>query len=318
LPCAAWETRTFAAVKNALPAHLALLAANLIYSANYAVSKWVMPSVIKPFGFILLRVVFAAGCFMLMNLAQKQWRIARADRLRLVLCAVFGVAINQLMFFKGLELTSSIHASLFMISTPVLVIVLAALSGSGNRLNLVSMLGLLAGALGCLLLVYQASEQQTAPQNAPNMLLGDVFIFINAASYAVYLILVKPLTQRYSPITIGGWLFTIGLFMVIPFGANELSVVNWSSITIAQWLCIAYIMVGATVLAYLFYIYSLKTVSTAVAGIYIYLQPLFASLISIALNEDKMDALKIAAGLLIGLAVYLVVVHKPTKSSGST
>lgn len=108
--------------QSALIAHAALLTVALIYGANYLIAKGLMPALIGPSGFIVLRATGAAALFWVVY-AFRFERIRRDDLLRLALCGLFGVASNQLMFFNGLSLTSPVNASIIMTSNPILVLV---------------------------------------------------------------------------------------------------------------------------------------------------------------------------------------------------
>ncbi|HRD53441.1 MAG TPA: DMT family transporter [Flavobacteriales bacterium] len=132
-------------------AHLALFVVNAIYGLNYVVAKGLMPQVIGASGFILLRVIGAAMLFWLLR-ALRPERVAWSDAGRLALCAVFGVALNQLMFFHGLMRTSPINASIIMVATPILVLVLSGVL-IGERITRTKLLGVLLGAAGALSLI---------------------------------------------------------------------------------------------------------------------------------------------------------------------
>ena len=110
-----------------LLAHISLLIANLIYAINYTFAKDVMPDFIAPSGFILLRVIGALFLFALSYFLFIKEKVERKDIFRLAICGVFGVAINQLLFFEGLNLTSPINAAIVMTISPILVISLSFL-----------------------------------------------------------------------------------------------------------------------------------------------------------------------------------------------
>jgi len=96
-------------VEGLVKSHIALFIVNLMYGANYVIAKGLMPDVIGPNGFILLRVVGAVLLFWLIFSFQSE-KIARKDFLLLAVCGLFGVAMNQLLFFNGLMLTSPLNA----------------------------------------------------------------------------------------------------------------------------------------------------------------------------------------------------------------
>jgi len=251
-------------------AHIALFAVNLIYGANYTVAKSLMPGVIGPSGFILVRVVGASLLFWALMPLYRE-RVSWADVPRLLLCAVLGVALNQLMFFQGLMRTSALHASLIMVVAPILVLVFAAVL-IGERVTRAKVAGILLGATGASLLLWLSAQGG----DAGSTLLGDVCILINAASYALYLVLVKPLMRKYSAVTIMAWTFLFGTVMVLPFGAHETAKVDWQGLAMGQWIAIAFVVLLVTFVVYLLNTWALRRVEPSVVGTYIYLQPVMA------------------------------------------
>lgn len=250
---------------------IALFIVNLIYGVNYVVAKGLMPEVIGPSGFILLRVIGATALFWILRFFLRE-RVEWSDATRLVLCAVFGVALNQLMFFHGLMRTTPVHASLIMVATPVLVL---AMSGIyiGERITREKLLGVALGAGGALTLVFVRPTEDSGAAT----LLGDLFILVNASSFAIYLVLVKPLMGKYSATTVMSWTFLLGTMMVLPFGLSELSAVQWSAFSAGIWGSVAFVVVMVTFVAYLLNTWALRHVNPGVVGTFIYLQPLLAT-----------------------------------------
>ncbi|HQV37699.1 MAG: DMT family transporter [Flavobacteriales bacterium] len=249
----------------------ALFFVNLLYGINYVVAKGLMPGVIGPSGLILLRVAGANLLFWPMWLLKRE-RVAWSDAKRLVLCGVSGVAINQLMFFHGLMRTSPVHASIIMVATPILVLVLSGVL-IGERITRNKALGVGLGAVGALMLIFHG----TAHNDGATML-GDLFILINASSYAIFLVMVKPLMSKYSAVTVMAWCFLVGSVIVVPFGLHEFSVVDWPGLTWPQIGGLAFVVVMVTFVAYLLNTWALRVVQPSVAGTFIYLQPVLALL----------------------------------------
>jgi len=251
-------------------AHLALFAVNFIYGINYVVAKGLMPNVIGPSGFIVLRVVGAGALFWVLR-ALRPERIALADLGRLFLSAFFGVALNQLMFFHGLMRTTPVNASIIMVATPILVLVLSAVLLS-ERVIWSKAIGVLLGATGAVVLIFL--KPSGASSDATVM--GDLFILINATSYGIYLVLAKPLMRKYSAITVMAWSFLFGLIMVLPFGFTEFASVSWQSLTTPIISSMLFVVVMVTFVAYLMNTWALGKVSASVVGTYIYMQPVLA------------------------------------------
>ncbi len=252
-------------------AHLALFLVNFIYGVNYVVAKGLMPDVVGPSGFIVVRVLGAGALFWLVRAVRPE-RIVLADLGRLALCGLFGVALNQLMFFHGLMRTTPINASIIMVATPILVLVLAAVLLK-ERITWVKATGVLLGAAGALSLIFLKPEGSAAGATA----LGDLFILINAISYGVYLVLVKPLMRKYTATTVMAWSFLFGLVMVLPFGWHEFTVIAWDTLSAPIWAAILFVVVMVTFVAYLMNTWALGQVSPTVVGTYIYMQPVLAA-----------------------------------------
>lgn len=289
---------------NLLP-HLAILGANLIYGVNYSIAKDVMPAYIQPFGFIFYRVLGALMLFAMIASFYKE-RIAKKDMLLLAVCGFFGVGLNQLSFFYGLNLTNPINAGIIMVSNPIMVLLASAFILK-TRITYLKIVGLILGISGALIILLFKKGFSFGSDT----IIGDSFILLNSASYAVYLVLVKPLMSKYKPITVVTWVFGFGFLFVMPFGFSEISEIDWSSFTPDIWWKFGFVIVATTFLTYLFNIYGLQRLNPSVVSTYIYLQPLIAAFYSISLGKDSFTWIKFIAAILIFSGVYLV--SKPAK-----
>lgn len=294
-------------INNILP-HLALFLVNLIYALNYSIAKDVMPDYIGPSGFILLRVIGGSLLFFLTYIFFIKENVELKDIVRLLFCGLFGVAINQLFFFEGLNLTTPINAAIIMTVSPILVIIFSAIIIK-EKITIRKLLGIFLGIVGAATLILKSGS--ISLDNT--FFVGNILIFINATSYSIYLVLVKTLMTKYNPITVMFYVFSFGLIFVLPFGLNELLEVNTQSFSKIIYLKVAFVVICTTFLAYLFNAFALKTLNPSVVSTYIYLQPVLASLVAIFLKSDSLDFIKILSALFIFSAVYLVSI--PTKKT---
>lgn len=294
-----------------LRSHLALFTVNLMYGINYVISKGLMPAVIGANGFIFLRVSGAVLIFWLIYLFKFE-RIRLRDFGLLAVCGFFGVGLNQLLFFNGLLLTSPVNASIIMVTTPILVLVLSLVFVRQN-VQMTQIFGVLLGALGAILFSLTNSGQGFASGS------GDLFIFLNAFSYAIYMVLVKPLMNRYNALTVITWVFSFGFLVVLfwPLSTREFTLVDWSSLSVAETGQLIFVVVGVTVLPYLLTVYAMKQVSPTVASVYIYIQPVLATLFIylfwlLGFEDYTRDLswIKLACTGLVFLGVYLVIKPK--------
>ena len=284
-----------------LRAHLAALTVNLIYGANFSIAKQVMPEFIRPFGFIVLRVLPAALLFFLASLLVREKKIEAGDKWKLIACALFGVAINQLLFFKGLSLTHPINGALIMTTNPVLVLLLATIF-LNEKISVNKIAGIvlaLAGAATLILFGKKFAADDTT-------VLGDTLIFINSLSFAIFIIIVKPMMVKYHAITITKWVFVFGSFMVLPFGYNEFAAIAWHTFDYKIWLCVLFVVIGVTFVAYALNIYALRELNASTVSAYIYLQPVFTTIIAWMVLKATPNLLHGVAAALIFIGVYLV------------
>ena len=287
------------------PRQLALIAASfvaLFYAINFSVAKNVMPHYIKPFGFIMFRVTGAAILFWLVGLLGPKEKIQKQHYPRIFWAAFFGMGVNMLAFFYGLNLTTPINASVMMVTSPMVTLLLTVIFLK-EKLHLKRVLGLLVGFSGTILMIVYGKGDVTS---APNPLLGNFLILINASAFACYLVIVKKLTQIYHPFTFIKWMYTLGVFMVLPFGLPEVLEMPFSTIPTSGYLSIAYVVVFVTFGTYLLNIYAIKVLKPTTVAVFVYFQPLLATIIAVILGTDTIDLVKIIAACLIFCGVYLV------------
>jgi drug/metabolite transporter (DMT)-like permease len=293
---------------------LALIAvsiATLIYGINYTIAKEVMPIYVKPFGFILIRVIGATAIFWLVSLFVKPEKIDRADYKKIFVASIFGIALNMLAFFKGLSLTTPISASVMMVMSPIMVLIFSSIL-IRKPIGKQRILGVFIGLLGTLLLIYYGSSSSTTSANSN---LGNFLVFINAASYGLYLVLAKDLSKKYHPITFIKWFYLFGLILVIPFSYKELTEVVWQEIPTNIYWNIGFVVVFTTCVTYLFNLYGLSKLKPTTVSVFIYLQPVIATIYALIVGSDSLSIIKVCATIFIFFGVYLVTkqVDKSTK-----
>ncbi len=280
-------------------AHLALLTLNVIYAASYGISKEIMEDHLPPFATILFRVGGATVLFWTLLIFTKKEKVAKKDFGLLALTGFFGVAANMLMFFEGLNHTTSINASIIMVGTPIIVLVLSRILLK-ERLSIQKIIGVSIGLAGATLLITSKSNSSEGAT-----MYGNLLIFLNAASYGLYLVIVKPLMKKYHPLTIIRWSFTFGLLFVLPFGLSQFGDINWAFDTHDFW-SLAFIIIAMTFITYLLTIYSLGKVNPTVVSAYIYLQPILATGIALLNQKEVLNFQTVLFALLIFVGVFLV------------
>jgi drug/metabolite transporter (DMT)-like permease len=292
--------------------YLALIAAFLatsIYGINHTLAKEVMPVYIGSSGFIMLRLLGASLIFWLIGLFTPNEKIEKKDFLKILLAAILGMCINMLAFFRGLELSTPINSGIIITLSPVLVLILSYFFLK-EKVTTKKIIGILIGFAGAVFLILNSSKTGI---NAPNIPLGNSFFLLNASAYAGYLIVIKPLTNKYNIFTLMKWLFLIGLILSTPITFNQFVEVNWTEL---PWFAIwrmAYVVIGTTFLTYLFNVYALKTLSPTTVGSFIYLQPIITIGFALITGNDILDTTKLFSCLLVFIGIYLVSIRNRNK-----
>jgi drug/metabolite transporter (DMT)-like permease len=293
---------------NLFRAHLALFFVNALYGASHVIAKGVMPNYLTPNVFILFRALGATILFWIVKTFFVREKVAKKDFVLLAFCGLFGVTINQLCFFHGLNLSSSINSGIIMTVNPILVVILSYFLLK-EKITVKKSIGIFLGATGAILLTL------TAGTGKGDSMLGDLFLFINAASYAVYLVIAKPLMQKYSPLTVITYVFSFGVTFILlyPPTLTEFFATEFGSIPFDVVMKIIYVIIGVTFFTYLLTMYGLKYLSPSVSSAYIYLQPVLVMIFALlfykmGISEDYTDTItfeKICYMLLIFVGVYI-------------
>ena len=289
---------------------LAAFGATTIYGLSHTIAKEVMPAYIQGFGFVQVRLLGAAILFWLVSLFIPQQKIDRADFPKMLLCALFGMVINMLCFFKGIELSTPINSAVLITITPILVFVFSAILIK-ERLLLPRVVGVIMGFVGALVLIVFGNEIR---QDAPNIPLGNALFVINATCFALYLVLVKSLSAKYTTVHLLKWLFLFGFIMALPISYPEFSQVSWATLPFEAVWRFAFVVIGTTFMTYLLNVYALKQLKASTIGVFTYLQPLIGIGYAILVGSDALTAYKLGAGGVVLLGVYLVTKRYQTKS----
>lgn len=286
---------------DSLKAHISLFAAQVIYALNYSIAKDLMPDFMGPGALVLLRVVGAGLLFWCVSLFIPSEKLHKGDMKKLMLLALFGVACNQLCFIFGLNLTYPINSAIIMTSNPIVVTVFTLIVLK-ERITIFKVSGIMLGIAGALTLMLMSGKKfgfgnETAA--------GDMLTLVNSTSWAVFVVMAKPYMEKYQTVTVMKWIFLFGMFLVAPFGLNDLWYTDFAVFTPHAWFALFFVVVATTFLAYLLNTYALKALSPSTVSAYIYTQPFLATFFALLFGKDSLTLYKILAGSLIIAGVYL-------------
>ncbi|MDR2628280.1 MAG: DMT family transporter, partial [Dysgonamonadaceae bacterium] len=188
--------------KDKFHGHLIILVVNVIFALNMSISKSLLPEHIHPAGLTLARIAFACAAFWLTSLFTKKEKVSLKDIFLLFVCGLCGIAFNQGSFIIGLNMTSPVDASILVTSTPLMVMVFAFFI-LHEPISLKKAGGVLLGAMGAIMLILSENHEG---QNGSSYL-GNSMVIFSGFIYSIYLVISKPLTQKYSAVTMMKWMF---------------------------------------------------------------------------------------------------------------
>ena len=284
---------------------LALAAATLattIYGINHTVAKSVMPVYIGSLGFVLLRVLGATILFWTIGLFFKSKKIEKKDRLTILKCGLFGMGFNIAAFIAGLDYSTPINSSILIIITPIFVVILSYFIFK-NKINNSKIAGIFVGFIGAMALIINADTNSSIGRNIP---LGNFLFIVNSISYAYYLIIVKPMAEKYDLITLFKWLFLIGLVFNFPLGINQFLEVDWNNLPLQEAvLPMLYVVICTTFMTYFLNGYALTRLTSSEVAVFVYLQPIIGVVFAILSKSDTLSLTIIIASILIFTGLYL-------------
>ena len=219
-----------------------------------------------------MRLSGAAILFWLISLFLKKEKIDRGDFMKIFIGSLLGMCINMLSFFKGLQLSTPVNSGIFATLVPIMILVLSYIF-LGEKISKRKVYGVLLGFLGALLLVISVKENTP---NAPNIVLGNILFMVNSSFYAAYVIVIKPLTQKYGTVTIMKWMFLSGFIITFPLSISEFNEIDFPSLPFDAIWRIGFVIIGTTFMTYLLSFYALKTLQASTFGVFAYAQPLIA------------------------------------------
>ncbi|BCI61700.1 MULTISPECIES: DMT family transporter [Bacteroidales] len=293
--------------KFTIVGHASMFLANASWGLMSPVAKIVMSGgIVAPLILTDMRVFGAMVLFWVVSFFRKPERVAPRDMVKLFGASLLAIVFNQGCFIFGVGLTSPGDASIITTSMPLWAMILAAFflkePITGKKVT-----GIALGATGALLLILGSNQGTTSGNNS---IWGDLLVLLAQLSYALYIVLFKNFVTRYSLITIMKWMFTYAFICILPFSYDDLIVTNWNGLDLQAIGAICFIVVCGTFVSYMLIVVGQKRLRPTVAGMYNYIQPLVACIVSVYLGMDSFNFVKGIAIVLIFGGVYLVTVSK--------
>lgn len=291
--------------KEQLQGHLLILISALIFGLNYPVSKWLLSEYMMPDFYLCTRVLVSCGLFWGLSLFFPKEKLSLREIGVFFLCSLGGVTGNQLLFVRGLDLTSPIDASVITAGRPILVLLLAAVI-LRERITRLKIFGVFLGSAGAIWLILLSAY---GGRDAAS-LAGDLCIFASGFVYALYFVFSKPLSEKYRAVTMMKWMFLFAAFQILPIyvpailtsEAPLLTAMPGASAVAAM----VFVFFGTSFLGYLLIPMAVRRIRPTTASMYNNLHPVIACILAVALNQDTLGVPEILATTAILGGVFFV------------
>ncbi len=271
----------------------ALLAVQVFYGVHYLAAKWIVAEM-APGAWAVLRTstafLIVAVAAVLLRRRMPPWK----DVAQLALCALFGMVLNQALFLEGILRTTASHSALINSQIPSFALLWALLLGR-ERLNLRKGLSFLAGMAGVMVLL----EVETFRFRGET-LVGDLLTIGNAASFGLFLVISRGVLQRNDSVASTTVVMFFGALGLAVYGADDLAAASLAGLSIRAVGSMIFAVLAATVATYFLNLWALKRVQSSRVALYVFLQPLIASVAGVLLlNEQIGLRFAIAAALVL-------------------
>ncbi|MBL8660136.1 MAG: DMT family transporter [Rhodospirillales bacterium] len=283
-------------------AYLILLIPPLLWAGNFVVGRAIQGD-ITPVALTFWRWALAA-CVLLPLAGRAMWR-ARASVRRewrlLTMLALSGVVGFQYVVYQGLRSTTAINGVLIIASVPA-VIPLFAYGLDRSRISVRQMVGIAVSMLGVVVIVLRGDPAAALDLHlAP----GDLWISLAVPMWALYSVLVRRRPDALSPLALLLAIVLFGLAALVPAYLLEFADIGGFRIDPPALAAIAYVGVGASVLAFWCWNRGVAGVGASKAGLYLHLMPVFAALLATVFLGERIHPYHGLGVILIGAGLYL-------------
>ncbi|MCF0177008.1 MAG: EamA family transporter [Bacteroidales bacterium] len=283
--------------KNAVEGHVALILANTIFGLGVPVSKLLLEQWVSPMGYIVSRSIGAALIFWVIQLFLPREKVNGKDLIVIIAGGLLGFAISQTLTAWALYYTTPVNFAILAAMTPIAVLLLTVILRM-ERITWLKSIGVIAAIAGALLLALPSSDTSIAGQNDK---LGIFLAVLAVITWAIYVVMTRKVSAKYSPVTQMKWMFLVSALVTIPIMLHEgaaqplySAAWNWAGVTE-----MAFIVICATVLGYFMIPFALKRIQATTVSIYTNLQPIITMLVAIALGQDHFSWLLVASCALV-------------------
>lgn len=286
----------------------------LFWGANFVLAGPVLHD-LPPLWAAAVRFLLAAGLMLAIAGMRREdlFGLLRRHAATYLMLGVVGITAFNVLFFYALQSTSANNGALIMAINPLLTVVLASMF-LGERVGVRHMVALPVALAGVAVVI---SGGELARLEALHFSRGDLFMLAATLSWAVYNVLARRFTPQGSPLAHTSWIMTAGALALLVFAVGSDSHIHALETRAAA--SMALMVLGGTVLAYLFWGMGIAHLGASRTAIFINLVPVFAMLTGVLMGRLPSDA-QLSGGLLVlsGVVISMLPSRRAAARAGTS
>lgn len=292
------------AKNSAAVGHLACFGAYLIFGLNIIFCKKIaLSGVVSPIALFCFRAIGATLLFWIASIFVPKEKIRGKDLFLTFIASMLGLFITQITFLKAITMTTSIDASIMSTTNPIITMFVAAIFLK-EPITLKKAGGVFLSLFGVLFLIFNSISLSSGADKTQPM--GLFLMFCNAAAFAFYLGIFRPLISRYSVINFMKWMFLFSSIASLPFGFKDIVSIPYATTDSSVFMYVSFVVFFATFVAYFLIPIGQKNLRPTIVSMYNYVQPIIAMVISLIIGLDSLSWKKILATILVFVGVWIV------------
>jgi drug/metabolite transporter (DMT)-like permease len=278
---------------------LYLFLAAAFWGGTYVATKYVLAGM-GPFALVLVRYAMASLVLVPLLLLVRVERPSGREMRSLALLGFVGLTLTHSLQFAGTALSSAHAGSLLTSSSPVFMVLFAALLLS-ERITVRMVVALVLAGIGVIAVIGPGGTGA-----GPSALVGDVLLVAAGVTWALYSVLVRRYSARVSSFALTTYVSVFGALFALPLGVPDL--LRTRPLGGAAWLAILYVGLVSTILAYYLWNRGLQLIEAGAGSVFFFAQPLTGTFFAWLLLREQLTAgfFLGAALILAGVAVALL------------
>lgn len=282
--------------------YLPMLLSIFLWSGTYIAGKFAI-SELSTMNLMLFRYVTASIIMLpFIAMAMKGRIPGKKDTLLIIATGITGMFGNNVMFFMAIKYTSVMNASIIFATAPLLTAILASIfldePITGKRL-----IAIVVALIGVILLITGGNIETIRTMQFNR---GDLYELGAALCAATFTIIATKVT-RYSPvvvITYGMITTTILTAITVTFmGSFSMQIIM--NLSPLAWKSIAYLVVGASCIAYLMQQLSIKLIGPNRTAAFVNLSPAITMAMAAYFLGERISPIQCVSALIIVAGVAM-------------